>query len=65
MFDNENLHIYHRNIVVSELFWFRYINYPKDEVLSRNIRNNFSSIYRIAGFGSSENAEPMIKLFRM
>ena len=56
MFDNEKLHIHHRNIVVSELFVFRYTDHLKDRVLSRNIWNNFSCIYSIAKFGSSGNA---------
>ena len=56
MFGNENLHIHHRNIVVSELFVFRYTDHLKDRILSRNIWNNFSCIYSIAKFGSSGNA---------
>jgi hypothetical protein len=33
MFDNEILHIHHRIIVVSELFWFRYIDRSKTGVV--------------------------------
>ena len=67
VFDNENLHIHHHNIVVSELFVFQPIDHLKDGVLARNVWNNFSCTYGTADFGSSGNVGPRtkMKLLRM